>query len=109
VVDSDLQVIAAQFGEEFARKVMTIAPGSWQGPVESSYGLHLVQVTNSIPAQQKSFEEAKADIARKLRDEHARAAKEEYFAGLLNKYTILLDDGIKTLVGSINFATEIAN
>lgn len=109
VVGGDFQTVAAQFGETFARKVMTIAPGSWQGPVESAYGLHLVRVTDLTLARQQSFDEAKANIARLLRDERERKAKEEYFAGLMSKYSILLDDEIKALVGPVDFGSEIAN
>jgi peptidyl-prolyl cis-trans isomerase C len=34
--------IARDFGREFADKLATLTPGSWQGPIQSGFGLHLV-------------------------------------------------------------------
>jgi len=42
--DVPLRDVAAQFGDEFAERVVELPVGQWQGPVESGYGLHLVLV-----------------------------------------------------------------
>ncbi len=58
----DEQVIASQFGADFARAVGAIAPGMWQGPIKSEYGLHLVLVTERSEGRQLSLEEARSDL-----------------------------------------------
>jgi len=42
--------LAKLFGPEFARSVLELAPGSWEGPLPSSHGLHLVRVRERSPA-----------------------------------------------------------
>ena len=37
--------VAKQFGEPFAATLIGLPLGEWQGPVESSYGVHLVRVS----------------------------------------------------------------
>jgi hypothetical protein len=39
-----------RFGPGFARAVAAVAPGTWAGPIASSYGLHLVWVHERTPA-----------------------------------------------------------
>jgi peptidyl-prolyl cis-trans isomerase C len=46
--------ISREFGQDFASNLATLTPGSWQGPVQSGYGLHLVfiskrEATSIIP------------------------------------------------------------
>ena len=41
--------IAKLFGPEFARAVLALPPGSWTGPIRSSYGFHLVRVRDRRP------------------------------------------------------------
>ena len=50
------------FGEEFARSVLALAPGRWEGPVRSGYGLHLVLVTKRIPGRLPELSEVRAVV-----------------------------------------------
>jgi parvulin-like peptidyl-prolyl isomerase len=47
--NADERAVANQFGAKFAAKVFALEPGSWQGPIESSQGVHLVRVTERAP------------------------------------------------------------
>ena len=42
--DRTPEQLAKEFGPHFALAVAKLAPGSWQGPIESGYGWHLVFV-----------------------------------------------------------------
>src|SRR5437763_1720182 len=65
--------IAGVFGAGFAAAVFTLEAGErWQGPIASSFGLHLVRVMRREPARAASFEEARVEVARDL-VEHRRA------------------------------------
>src|ERR1700732_5319326 len=55
---------AARVGEDFARAIAQAAPGSWVGPLRSSYGLHLVQVTEVEPATLPLFEDVRPAVER---------------------------------------------
>ena len=41
--------LGKEFGPQFAQAVAKLAPGSWQGPIESGFGWHLVFVDTVIP------------------------------------------------------------
>jgi peptidyl-prolyl cis-trans isomerase C len=63
--DSTVDAIARAFGTGFAQSVRVLPVGEWHGPVESSYGLHVVRVTGRIeetPQQVEAVRErARAD------------------------------------------------
>jgi len=43
--------LGKEFGPPVSRAVAALAPGSWQGPVESGFGWHLVFVDTVIPGR----------------------------------------------------------
>lgn len=48
------------FGDEFAAKVLRLTPGAWAGPIQSSYGRHLVRVTEYIAPREALLSEVRA-------------------------------------------------
>ena len=97
--DADQQAVAAQFGVEFARAVFALPSGAWRGPVESGFGLHLVRVSAQTPARQGDFAAVRAQVLDRWRDQRLREDNEKYFAGLLKKYDVVVDESVKPLVG----------
>jgi parvulin-like peptidyl-prolyl isomerase len=98
--DVDQQAVAGQFGAKFAGAVFALAPGAWCGPIESGYGLHLVRVSLQTPARQREFAEVRAQVLDHWHDQRQREDNEKYFAGLLKKYDVVLDESVKPLVGA---------
>ena len=47
--DRTPEALAKEFGPQFAVALEKVKPGSWQGPIESGYGWHLVFVDTVIP------------------------------------------------------------
>ena len=56
------EAIAKEFGPQFAVALEKLKPGSWQGPIESGYGWHLVFVDTVIPGRIPAFEEMEPDV-----------------------------------------------
>jgi parvulin-like peptidyl-prolyl isomerase len=104
--DAEQSEVEAQFGEEFARGVFGLAPGNWQGPIRSTYGLHLVRVLEKTPARQRPFLEARAQLLAYWREERRRELEERYFAELNRKYHIVLDKGVEALIGPLDSKAE---
>jgi hypothetical protein len=71
--DRPFQQVAASFGPRFAEALFRLAPGSWQGPIESGYGWHLVFVDSITPSRTPAFEEVEAEV----RSEWVAARREE--------------------------------
>ena len=65
------------FGEDFAAMLFTLKPGSWQGPVPSGYGYHLVYLFDKQDARPIPFSESKTRVLQdRQRDENEQATKE---------------------------------
>jgi hypothetical protein len=95
----DERAVTSQLGAGFARAVFALEPGRWQGPIESSYGTHLVRVGAKQPAKAQTFEEARDAVIALWRERRERSAREEYFAKLLEKYDVAVDEDVKALLG----------
>ena len=93
----DARAVANQLGTKFAAAVFDLAPGAWQGPIESSQGLHLVRVTARVPGELRPFEEIKGELAERWHEQRQRDSEERYFADLLKKYRIVPDPSVKAL------------
>ena len=88
--DSAPEAIAKEFGPPFAVAIEKLKPDSWQGPVESGYGWHLVYVTTVIPGRIPAFEEIEPDVKAAWLGEQKRQAWEKAYAEMRAKYTVLL-------------------
>lgn len=97
--DADEQAIASQFGAAFAHAVAALAPGAWQGPIESGFGLHLVRVTGRQEARPRPFDEVRSALVDEWRRERQAKEKQAYFAGLLRKYDVQVAESVRPLVG----------
>ncbi len=102
MLDADAQAVSGQFGKEFARAVFALPPGSWHGPMESGYGLHLVRVSKAEPGKRRELGEVKAQVLDLWRDQKQREENEKYFTTLLKKYVVVVDEKLKPLVGPLD-------
>ena len=101
LADTDEQAIASQFGAGFARAVAALAPGTWQGPIESGFGLHLVRVTARQEARPRPLEEVRSQLVEEWRRGREAKAKQANFTGLLRKYDVQVAESVLPLVGPV--------
>jgi hypothetical protein len=47
--ERDLNEISQIFGSEFAKTLVSLKPGAWCGPIESTHGWHLVWIESRDP------------------------------------------------------------
>ena len=99
--NADERAVANQFGARFAARIFELAPGSWQGPIESSQGLHLVRVTALVPAQLRPFEEVRDELVELWRAQSQRENEDRAFAELLKKYQVVPDESVKALAAPL--------
>ena len=88
--DRTPSAIAKEFGPQFAVALEKLKPGSWQGPVESGYGWHLVFVDTVIPGRIPAFEEMEPDVKTAWLGEQKRLAWEKAYKEMRAKYIVLL-------------------
>ena len=82
--------LGKEFGPRFALSVASLEPGSWQGPIESGFGWHLVFVDTVIPGRVPAFEEIEADVRTAWLGERKALAWEKSYKEMRDKYTVLL-------------------
>ena len=99
--NADERAVANQFGSKFAARIFALTPGSWQGPIESSQGLHLVRITALVPAQLRPFDEVREELVGLWRAQSQRENEERAFVGLLKKYQVVPDESVKALVAPL--------
>jgi len=83
--------VARFFGKDFAAKVEDIEPGTWTGPVESPYGLHLVLVRERVAAMPPSLAEVRPVVERDFLAERRKTQLESLYQGLLQRYTVTIE------------------
>ena len=84
------EALAKEFGPQFAVALEKLKPGSWQGPIESGYGWHLVFVDNVIPGRIPAFEEIESDVKTAWLGEQKATAWQKAYAEMRAKYAVLL-------------------
>ena len=96
--NADARAVANQFGAKFAARVFELAPGSWQGPLESTQGVHLVRITERVPGELRPFEQVRDQIVEMWQAQSQRENEERTFTELLKKYQVVPDESVKALV-----------
>jgi peptidyl-prolyl cis-trans isomerase C len=84
------EAIAKEFGPQFAVALEKLRPGSWQGPIESGYGWHLVFVDTVIPGRIPAFEEIEPDVKTAWLGEQKALAWHKSYADMRAKYSVYL-------------------
>jgi len=80
------------FGIEFASQMFELPQGEWTGPVESSYGMHLIYIQHRILSRTPTLKEIHAQVMRDLNDQRIRTSANEYYRGLRSRFDIEIDE-----------------
>jgi len=88
--DRTAEYLDKEFGPPLTAAVEKLAAGSWQGPIQSGFGWHLVFVDTVIPARTPAFEEIEPDVKQAwLSDQKEKSVKKAY-EEMRAKYTVLM-------------------
>jgi peptidyl-prolyl cis-trans isomerase C len=82
--------LGKEFGPRFALAVTKLPTGSWQGPIESGFGWHVVFVDTLVPGRIPPFEEIEGDVRTAWLAEQKRTAWERAYKHMRGKYTVWL-------------------
>jgi parvulin-like peptidyl-prolyl isomerase len=88
--DRTAEYLNKEFGPPFTAVVEKLPTGSWQGPVESGFGWHLVFIDAAIPPRAPQLAEIEPDVKKAwLADQKAKAVKKAYDE-MRARYTVLM-------------------
>lgn len=88
--DRTSEQLAKEFGPTFAQGLFQLKPGSWQGPIESGYGWHLVWIESITPGRIPDFEEVEPDTKTAWLADQKQQAWSRAYEAMRAKYRVLL-------------------
>lgn len=80
--------VTSLFGRSFADQLFQQKPGSWSGPLESGYGLHLVRIEAITPGDIPPLEDVRLQVERDWQSQQRREQGEKRYRSLLGKYNV---------------------
>ena len=83
--------IAGQFGEPFARQLVTLAPGAWTGPLYSGLGGHLVKVTEREEGRLPELAEIRDQVEREYLAQRRQELKDTTYQKLRAGYEVVVE------------------
>jgi parvulin-like peptidyl-prolyl isomerase len=84
--------VASQLGADFAAALRDVPVGSWQGPIASSYGLHLVRVTERTESRRPELAQVRATVLSNYRQTKRDEANRALIDELRASYRVVVDD-----------------
>jgi hypothetical protein len=90
-VSMPLNQVARDYGDDFAAALETLSVGSWQGPVRSGFGVHIVRIESKSAGQAASLAEVRAAVERDWENARRIEGREAYYQGLLQDYVVQVD------------------
>jgi len=80
--------VAKQFGEPFAATLLEIPVGRWEGPVESSYGVHLVRVSERTEGHLPELSDVRDAVQSEWENARRQDATASFYRELRERYTV---------------------
>ena len=80
--------IARDFGADFAAALFALPAGSWQGPVRSALGLHLVRVDQRLAARLPPLAEIRDRVHDDIMAERFQTASDAAYARIRGRYIV---------------------
>ena len=84
------------FGKSFIKDLLQVEPGKWNGPVWSSYGLHLVFVRDRIEGRDPELAEVRVEVEREWAAKRRREFKEQTYKKLRERYTVIIEEPLSS-------------
>lgn len=84
--------IARIFGKKFSENIETLKTGKWQGPIESSYGWHLLYIDQLIPAGIPEFEQVRSKVEIDYASQNRDIINRQTYKDISSRYTVLVEN-----------------
>jgi len=109
--DATPELLAKEFGPRFAEAVFNLEPRSWQGPIRSGYGWHLVWIDSIEPGRVPAFEEVEADVKSAWHEDRYRGVKQAALMEMRSRYNVIVppleDIDLQNLAGPQAASTSV--
>ena len=83
------------YGHGFGEQLLALEPGTWSGPIESAYGLHLVFVHDKTEGRAAKLDEVRNAVRRDWHATQRNATKDEFYEALRRKYKVVVEKPVE--------------
>lgn len=83
--------IALIFGQDFITRLTQAAVGEWLGPIQSTFGLHLIYVDNKIAGRVPGLDEIEGSVREQWLSARRKLAIDDLYRALAEDYTISVE------------------
>jgi hypothetical protein len=91
VAQQPLDLVARDFGEEFAEQLAELPVGAWHGPIRSGFGAHVVRIDKREPAALPPLAEIRTAVAREWENDRRERNRVESYRAMAKNYRIVID------------------
>ena len=91
VAATPVDLLARDFGDEFAQALPKLPVGQWSGPVVSGFGVHWVLVSNLTPGRPATLDEVRKAVERDWENDRRQQTKQAYYDQLRQRYDVIID------------------
>ncbi len=84
--------VSRLFGNDFVNSIFTLPVGSWQGPVSSGYGLHLIRIDDKTEAVQPDLSVVRDKVYSEWQALQRRDMDKAFYQSLRQRYEIIIED-----------------
>jgi hypothetical protein len=86
-----LDLVARDFGGDFAEALATAPTGQWVGPIASAFGVHFVRIGKRTPSAIPPLEQIRPQVAREWENDRRLKAREARLAELRKRYDVVIE------------------
>ena len=84
--------VARSFGSGFAEQLFTLETNTWQGPVASGYGFHLVRISEKLDARMPELASVIEKVRTDFMFEQRQKTNKEIYDKFKERYEIVIED-----------------
>jgi hypothetical protein len=88
---SPSRVVDSTFGTGFSGELDKLEPGTWQGPVKSGLGLHLVLLESATPGSVPKLDAIRRTVEREWANDKRQDSRKEFNDKLLENYEVVIE------------------
>lgn len=90
--NESLPDIGRDMGRDFVQQLIDVPVGSWQGPLVSSFGLHLVYIEERIDGEMPALDEVRKPVLRDWTSEKRQQVNEASYQELRKRYQVIIEE-----------------
>ncbi len=100
-------LVARDFGEEFAKRLEALPLNVWHGPIASGMGAHLVRITERQPAQLPALAAVRPQVLREWENDRRERNRAEVYQTMLKNYKVVIAPEVPvTVLQAMTGATD---